>query len=643
VIPTLPEVSLRDGCSATRHAAKTIFDLAVPRACGTGSTVRNPIVLGLSLFSFAAAFGACNSTPPRTGCPEGTRFVKQQCLTSSAVRLSTLGFLPGRHKAGTFTGDDAAFTVHDAGTDAEVFSGTADGPRANGDTLEQVYVADFSELDEPGRYYVQTANGRSVDFTIGRDALHGALDAAMLGMYGQRCGEAVSFTYDEQRYAHGACHLDPASLTRVGGELKDDTGGWHDAGDYGKYTLPGAFAVALLLQAYEHFPDLLSDYEFEMPERGGETPDILDEARVELEWLLKVQFDDGSFSHKVTAQNFEGEVMPEEDTKARYFISTSTPSTGAATAALALGSRLFEPFDATFAEACLLAAERGHDFLRDHPDHIDANQDGILTGSYGDRSDVDERLWSLSELWETTGDEAYLVELEALIPEVPVRGTFGWPDSANLGYSTYAFSEREGRDEALLAKVEWDLQAAGRNLVQASSTHGYGRGFESYYWGTNGTVALMSHTLVAQHRVASDTAALDALTAQIDFLFGRNFDGRSYVTGIGIDGPRHPHHRPSTNDVSVDPWPGLLVGGPGPEGNGETNDPPAITYTDTQANYYDNEVTVYWNAALVYALAAAIATQDDASASCQPDCLEPASGAGGAGGLGAGGEGGVGH
>jgi len=501
-----------------------------------------------------------------------------------------------------------------------------------------VFVADFSELDAPGEYYIETADGRSTTFAVGTGALDRALDAAMLGMLGQRCGESVAFEYDEQNYLHQACHMDPASLSRVGEGLKDDTGGWHDAGDYGKYTLPGAFAVALLLQAYEHFPEMLTDREFEMPERGGDTPDILDEARVEVEWLLKVQLEDGSFAHKVTAQNFEGELMPEQDRQTRFFISTSTPSTGSATAALALASRLLEPFDAEFAAACLAAAERGHEFLSTHPEHINADQSGIVTGSYGDQSDVDERLWALAELWETTGDETYLDALEEMIPDVGVRGTFGWPDSANLGFSTYAFSERAGRDEALVETLRWDLQVAGRNLVRASQGHGYGRGFESYYWGTNGTIALMSHNLIAAHRVAADTEALDALTAQIDFLLGRNFDGRSYVTGVGVDGPMHPHHRPSTNDAAYDPWPGLLVGGPGPEGNADGAGPVATTYADTQANYYDNEVTVYWNAALIYALVAAISTQGDTSAACQPDCLNPpdggTGGAGGAGGAG---------
>jgi endoglucanase len=625
--------------------AKVIFSLADGGVRGTGSTVRNPIAFGLTLAATAGLYSACSGTPPRTGCEEGTLYVKGQCLIAAPVSLNSVGFLPKRQKRATFGGDDPAFSVVDAETGTQVLSGTAVGPRANQDTLEQVFVADFSQLETPGNYYIETATGRSVVFSVGAAVLDAVLEATMLGLYGQRCGEHVQFSYGEERYAHRACHLQPASFERIGEGLRDDTGGWHDAGDYGKYTLPGAFAVGILLQAYEHFPDVLSEREFEMPERGGDTPDILDEARVELEWLLKVQFDDGSFAHKVTAANFEAEMMPEGDRQPRFFISTSTPSTGAATAALALASRLFEPFDATFAATCLEAAERGQAFLAAHPDLVSADQSGVVTGSYGDSSDVDERLWVLAELWQTTGDSEYLAAVEQLIPEVPVRGTFGWPDSANLGFSTYAFSERPGRDQDTLDGLRWDLQAAGRELTTAAAAHGYGRGFESYYWGSNGTVALMSHTLAAQHRVAGDTAALDALTAQIDFLLGRNFDGRSYVTGVGVDGPMHPHHRPSTNDAAFHPWPGLLVGGPGPEGNDSAIGPVATTYGDTQANYYDNEVTVYWNAALVYALAAAVSTQDDTSADCQPDCLTPSSdgmgGMGGAGGAGgAGGSGG---
>src|SRR5690606_14528443 len=111
--------------------------------------VRIQLASAASLLALIAGFGACSGEPPRTGCPAGKRYVKQQCLADYDVRLSTVGFLPARRKAATFRGESAAFTVRKAEDDTEVFSGTADGPRANGDTAEQVYVADFSELQEP--------------------------------------------------------------------------------------------------------------------------------------------------------------------------------------------------------------------------------------------------------------------------------------------------------------------------------------------------------------------------------------------------------------------------------------------------------------------------------------------------------------
>jgi endoglucanase len=83
---------------------------------------------------------------------------------------------------------------------------------------------------------------------------------------------------------------------------------------------------------------------------------------------------------------------------------------------------------------------------------------------------------------------------------------------------------------------------------------------------------------------------LDAL----NHLFGRNYYGRSYVTGLGFRPPLHPHDRRDTGDYVENPWPGYLVGGPHPK---------ATDWHDIQKDYYSNEIAINWNAALVYALA----------------------------------------
>ena len=84
---------------------------------------------------------------------------------------------------------------------------------------------------------------------------------------------------------------------------------------------------------------------------------------------------------------------------------------------------------------------------------------------------------------------------------------------------------------------------------------------------------------------------LDAL----NHLFGRNYYGRSFVTGVGFEPPQQPHDRRSGSNPITEAWPGYLVGGAHPK---------ATDWQDVQGDFRTNEIAINWNAALVYALAA---------------------------------------
>src|SRR5690606_10310402 len=117
---------------------------------------------------------------------------------------------------------------------------------------------------------------------------------------------------------HAACHLGDGRLDQfdpaLAGQHKDGTGGWHDAGDYGKYTVNGAFASALLLYAWEEFGPRLEQLELPIPEHGGPLPDYLAEVKFNLDWLLKMQMDDGRVAHKLTRLTFSAlDARPEDD------------------------------------------------------------------------------------------------------------------------------------------------------------------------------------------------------------------------------------------------------------------------------------------------------------------------------------------
>src|SRR5262249_41160831 len=135
-----------------------------------------------------------------------------------------------------------------------------------------------------------------------------ALRVSMLGFTGARCGTDVSITQAGETFKHKTCHGGDGILNYLTGEAgkkKDGRGGWHDAGDYGKYTTNGAFAVGMLLKAWEHFKTTLAALPLQVPEHGGPVPDFLAEVKWELEWLFSMQKDDGSVSFKLTELNFE--------------------------------------------------------------------------------------------------------------------------------------------------------------------------------------------------------------------------------------------------------------------------------------------------------------------------------------------------
>jgi endoglucanase len=154
----------------------------------------------------------------------------------------------------------------------------------------------------------------------------------------------------------------------------------------------------------------------------------------------------------------------------------------------------------------------------------------------------------------------------------------------------------------LVDAIRTALLNAAATLVSARNGNGYGRALTRYYWGSNGSVARTCMVLQAANRVAPDPVYLDTCADQLGWLFGRNQYNRSQVTGVGINPPLHPHHRPSGADGVDQPWPGLLVGG------GDQ----ATDWVDVQDNYTVNEIAINWNAALIYALAGFLTTKVEA-------------------------------
>ncbi|ABN52060.1 MAG TPA: endoglucanase [Hungateiclostridium thermocellum] len=518
----------------------------------------------------------------------------------SRIRLNSIGFIPNHSKKATIAANCSTFyVVKEDGT--IVYTGTATSMFDN-DTKETVYIADFSSVNEEGTYYLAVPGvGKSVNFKIAMNVYEDAFKTAMLGMYLLRCGTSVSATYNGIHYSHGPCHTNDAYLDYINGQhtKKDSTKGWHDAGDYNKYVVNAGITVGSMFLAWEHFKDQLEPVALEIPEKNNSIPDFLDELKYEIDWILTMQYPDGSgrVAHKVSTRNFGGFIMPENEHDERFFVPWSSAATADFVAMTAMAARIFRPYDPQYAEKCINAAKVSYEFLKNNPANVFANQSGFSTGEYATVSDADDRLWAAAEMWETLGDEEYLRDFENRAAQFSkkIEADFDWDNVANLGMFTYLLSERPGKNPALVQSIKDSLLSTADSIVRTSQNHGYGRTLgTTYYWGCNGTVVRQTMILQVANKISPNNDYVNAALDAISHVFGRNYYNRSYVTGLGINPPMNPHDRRSGADGIWEPWPGYLVGGgwPGPK-----------DWVDIQDSYQTNEIAINWNAALIYALA----------------------------------------
>jgi endoglucanase len=545
---------------------------------------------------------------------------------SVPIKVDQVGYLPDAAKLAVVTMAAKTFEVKRASDNVTVFHGRLGPATPDTDTGDSVQVADFSKLHETGNYYLEVPGvGRSWTFSIRSDLYLRTYYLTMRAFYGQRCGTTVDLGPEFPGYKHAACHLKGEFHSSSGKQgQRDNIGGWHDAGDYGRYVVNSGIATGTLLWAWEIYGSKLKSIKLNIPVSGNGTPDFLNEVRWNLEWMLKMQDDDGGVWHKQTSEQFPGFVMPEDDHLTSEVIGTgeapykSTCATADLAAVAAIAARLYQPFDAKFAERNLVAARQAWLWTEKFPNVTFKNPQGISTGEYGDSNCSDERLWAAAELWRTTGepvyDDYFLKHYAEFRPSLEAPSRENWKDVAAMGLWTYALSTRQGADAKAVADIRERTAVAGRTIVEHTEKNPYRVSLQTgdYVWGSNGVAANYGMELLVANALAPNPSFVEGALDNLHYLLGRNTFSISWVTQVGENPYHHPHHRPSGADKNAEPWPGLLSGGPNagrqdvalkklPEGL-----PPARVYVDAQESYASNEIAINWQAELVFLLAGAL-------------------------------------
>lgn len=497
------------------------------------------------------------------------------------------------------------------------WQGVAGVPRFHASAHEWNCIGDFSDLTQPGRYYAAADGlGESDGFEISPSVYDELFQACMRFFWLQRCGDALPEDA-AGRYAHPHCHTGLA--VEYGGTLKRDvTGGWHDAGDYGRYVVPGAMAVAQLLLAFEENPALCASFHnprSQTPEAGADMPDFLAEVAWELRWLLKMQREDGAVFHKVTCRRFCGFIMPHEEKEELVLSPVSPAATWDFAAVCAMAARVYRTWDPAFAETLGAAAKRAYAAA---PSIIlpggFKNPPDILTGEYEDACTEDEHCWAAAELYRTFGDSVYRCDFERLAGRRIFIG-YGWRDMGAYGNLAYLATSFE-TSPALRDKIRAAMLAEAETRLAIAEADGFGVPLsrEEYSWGSNMDAANFAILLMDAARFTQNARYCEAAADTLHYLLGRNPMGLCYVTGFGTHPIRHPHHRPSGFQGAA--MPGMLSGGPCSWLADELvqsvftkQTPPAKALLDMTGSYSTNEVTIYWNSALLLLLARLLAPQ----------------------------------
>ena len=535
---------------------------------------------------------------------------------------------------------------------------------------EMVHTITFDEVTEPGTYYIRipntgldesarspydTANGleldtlTSVKFEISNNVYDDLLSNLTKYYYYQRQGMEI-----EEKYAgiFARENLHPGDITvkkwsdrdNPDAETFDVSGGWYDAGDYGKYVTPGANSVSDLLLAYEMNPEVFAELEMNIPETDPDHPNyvdapgILSEVKYELDMLLKLEHSskDGSF---YTAANYSDDdnVIYIEDTLYRTSNHESDASetdlrdhlaTADMAAVLAHAYIVYKdiPAYADFAEQCLETSLRAWDWINDPSNTLNTSI-GAANRTYTFKEADFERsrfqaAGTLYRALTLKGEDASEYE-EYLIANCNAESVnnffkaacigYGHSGKSFLGFFHYLYGNEAPASEITETFAQYDTWRARMLKYDTWGLEMPGWGF---WWGSNKYTAQSAMTLMLGDLVTYGAVQEDVQTSienHVHYLLGVNPLSFSYVSGCGENSVENIFSSIYSKDAKLDPY--QCPAGYFTEGANDSNNPHLSKFTgkcyiDSDGEWTTNENTIYGNAAMIF-LTASMMSQNE--------------------------------
>jgi endoglucanase len=578
--------------------------------------------------------------------------------TDPRLHVNQTAYLPNGPKFATLTTDATAAVpfqlVNSAGT--VVFRGTTRPVSGTDKTSNStIQTIDFSHFSRPGTGYTLVADGvTSFPFAISADPYEQLRKDSLGFYYTQRSGIAIDNAI-APGYGRPAGHVGvapnqgdtavPCAAPKndagdyIGPRWCDYTldvsGGWYDAGDHGKYVVNGGISVWQLMSIWERERNArvternkLGDGTLAIPESHNGVPDVLDEARFELEWMLKMQVPAGKPSagmvfHSVHDQKWTGlPTLPSDDSQPRELVPPTTAATLNFAAVMAQGARVFAQFDRAFSARMLAAARVAWTAANANPVVL-AQPGGVGGGAYDDQNLSDEYYWAAVELFLTTGERS-LAQFVAQSPvntaDIFVERGFDWQHTATPGRLDLAtVPAHDGGLIGLLLGIGAKLSvlSGAQKYLNTQASNGWALAYSpsdnQFDWGSNNLVLNNLQVIATAFDLTGAARYRNAVVQGIDYILGRNAINQSFVTSYGTINSHQQHSRWYDHEerATLPPPPhGAIAGGP----NSGLQDPPAAAnlgkcrsenkpqfcYIDEVQSYSTNEVAINWNSTLAW-------------------------------------------
>lgn len=486
------------------------------------------------------------------------------------IKVDQFGYSPNAHKIAVLSDPQTGFNESDSYTPsssislknslthAVVYSATPqqwNSGATHNQSGDKVWWFDFSSYTTPGKYYVADGAKRSEDFIISDTVYFNVLKSAFKSYYHLRCGTAKALPYVTSGYIDGVCHNQDLQCRFINdpnrSELwKNMSGGWHDAGDYNKYVNFAYGTILDLIMSYEFNPEAWTNDNMNIPESGNNIPDLLDEVKYELDWLLKMQDTDGGVYCVVGVQNYATASPPSADNAIRYYGPKTTSASFSTAAMFAFAALQFKKINNSVAQtyASLLQSKAilAFSWGESHPSVTYYNSGSIAAGEQElDSYETSMRkLCAAIYLYSLTGNSIYKTYVENNYSQSHlIQWDFVYPfeNPTQLSLLYYAFLNNVNPvvSQDITDAFKYSIDNSSDNYPAFTNSLDAYRAYISnnnHVWGSNEWKTNMGNLYQAYIHYGLDPAKksnMIKMTADyLHYIHGRNPNGLAYITNM---------------------------------------------------------------------------------------------------------------